>query len=205
MALSTYSDLKTSIANYLGRSDLTSQIPDFITLAEVRLSRELRIRQMLSNSTIATVGGTNTVSLPSDFLDLRDIYVDGNPRQPISYMTPAAFSRDAQPEFSGKPVYYTINATQFVLAPNPDTNYNIKVLYYAKPTVLSDSNTSNAFLANAPDALLYASLLEAEPYLMNDQRILVWSNLYSNALQALNTADEKSEFSGVPLTMSVSR
>ena len=77
------------------------------------------------------------------------------------------------------------------------------MLYYAKPNALSDSNTSNVFMANAPDALLYGALLEAEPYLMNDARLQVWSNLYSSAVTALNTSDENSEYSGIPLSMTV--
>jgi hypothetical protein len=77
------------------------------------------------------------------------------------------------------------------------------MLYFAKPTALSDANTSNVFMANAADALLYGALVEAEPYLMNDARIQVWSSYYQNALDSLNVADESSAYSGVPLTMSV--
>lgn len=203
MALATYSDLKTSIANYLGRSDLTSQIPDFISLAEIRLSRALRIRQMLKTVTAATTAGDPTVGLPSDFLQIRDIHISGNPRSPISYLSPSAFSRDSRADESGKPVFYTLRANEFELAPAPDTAYTLSMLYYAKPTVLSDANTSNIFLANAADALLYGALLEAEPYLMNDARLQVWSSLYNNAMEALNTSDDEAEYSGVPLTMTV--
>ena len=64
MSFATYSDLQTSIGNYLARSDLTSQIPDFITFAENRLRRELRIRQMLKSVTTATVSGDNTIEIP---------------------------------------------------------------------------------------------------------------------------------------------
>ena len=88
MSLSTYSDLQTSIANYLARSDLTSQIPDFITFAENRLRRELRIRQMLKSVTTATVSGDNTIEIPSDFLQARDFVVMTNPIQPLSYSSP---------------------------------------------------------------------------------------------------------------------
>jgi hypothetical protein len=77
------------------------------------------------------------------------------------------------------------------------------MLYYAKPDALSDSNASNVFMANAPDALLYGALVEAEPYLMNDARIQVWSSFYANAVTALNTSDENSEYSGIPLSMTV--
>lgn len=203
MALTTYSELKTSVANYLGRSDLTSQIPDFITLAEIRLNRSVRIRQMLKTATATTTAGDPTVGLPSDFLQMRDLYIAGNPRSPISYLSPSAFSRDARADESGKSVFYTLRAAEIVLAPYPDTAYTLTMLYYGKPTAMSDSVSSNEFMANCPDALLYGALLEAEPYLMNDARLQVWSSLYNNAVSSLNTSDDDAEYSGVPLTMSV--
>jgi hypothetical protein len=93
-------------------------------------------------------------------------------------------------------------ASEFQLAPVPDSAYTVKLLYYYAPTFLSDTNTSNAFIANAPDALLYASLLEAEPYLMNDSRINTWGTMYDRAISTLTKSDESSQYSGVPLSMS---
>lgn len=203
MSLTTYSELKTSVANYLGRSDLTSQIPDFITLAEIRLNRSVRIRQMLKTATATTTAGDSTVGLPSDFLQMRDLYVTGTPRTPMSYLSPSAFTRDARADETGRPGYYTLRAAEIVMAPYPDTAYTLTMLYYAKPTAMSDSVSSNEFLANCPDALLYGALLEAEPYLMNDARLQVWSSLYNNAVSSLNTSDDEAEYSGIPLTMSV--
>ena len=78
--LTNYSDLKTTVANYLGRSDLTSQIPDFISLAEIRLARELRIRQMLDTATATMSINDSTVGIPPDFLAMRDIFIDGGER-----------------------------------------------------------------------------------------------------------------------------
>ena len=199
MAYTTYSDLKTSVANYLGRSDLTSVIPDFISFAELRIGRELRTRQMLELTTIATTGGDSTVSLPSDFLEIKDLNIQGNPRTPLTYLSPSAFSRDARADESGKPFYYTILESEISLAPKPDTVYTIEILYYAKPAVLSAANASNVFLVNYPDALLYASLLEAEPYLINDARSQTWATLYDRAIQNISNADQNSEYSGVPL------
>ena len=203
MSLLNYSDLKTTVANYLGRSDLTAQIPTFITLAETRLARQLRLRQMLKVVTTQTTGGDGTVGLPSDFLTVRDFYVDVNPRQPLTYLSPSAFTRDARPHESGKPIFYTQRGLEFELAPKPDTSYTIVLLYYAKPDAMSDSNPSNVFMANCPDALLYGTLLEAEPYLMNDARLAVWTQLYANAVSSLAESDNSSEYAGVPLTMSV--
>lgn len=203
MAFTSYSDLKTTVANYLGRSDLTTQIPDFIRLAETRLARELRTRQMLKSATASMTGGDSKIALPTDFLEVRDLYIQGNPRVPVSYLSPSAFTRDARADESGKPVYYTVLASEFMFAPIADGTYTLEILYYAKPAVLSDSNSSNVFLANYFDALLYGALAEAEPYLINDARVQMWISMYDRAINNISTSDENSEYSGVPLQMKV--
>lgn len=203
MAYTNYSDLQASVANYLGRSDLTAVIPDFIRFAEIRMARDLRTRQMLKSATAPTVSGDGKVALPADFLEIRDLHIQGSPRFPLTYMSPSAFTRDAYADESGKPVNYTILSSEFLLAPMPDTNYTLEILYYAKPPVLSGSQPSNVFLANYPDALLYASLLEAEPYLINDARTQTWATLYDRAIGNIQNADQNSEYSGVPLQMRV--
>ena len=201
MAITTYSDLQTTVANYLARSDLTVQIPDFIRLAEIRLRRDLRIRQMMNAATTTTTGGDATVALPSDFLEVRDLVVQTNPVRPVNYISPSVFSRNARVTESGVPLDYTILATEFKFAPVPDTAYTLEIVYYAAPPYLTDSNTNNVFLSNCPDLLLYASLVEAEPYLMNDSRIQVWAGMYDRGVASLNTSDESAQYSGVPLTM----
>jgi hypothetical protein len=201
MSLSTYSDLQTSVANYLARSDLTSQIPDFITFAENRLRRELRIRQMLKSVTTATVANDSTVELPSDFLQVRDFVVVTNPLTPLSYSSPSSLSNDPRASEVGVPKSYTILANDFQMSPVPDAVYTVKLLYFAAPAYLSSSNTTNVFLTTAPDALLYASLIEAEPYLMNDARINTWGTMYDRAIASLAKSDEEGQYSGVPLAM----
>ena len=201
MAITTYAGLQTTVANYLARTDLTSQIPDFIRLAETRLRRDLRIRQMLKSATTQTTGGDATVALPSDFLEVRDLIVVANPVRPISYMSPSVFSRNARVTESGYPIDYTILATEFKFAPIPDTTYTLEILYYAAPEFLSGTNTSNVYLAVCPDLLLYGSLVEAEPYLMNDQRIQLWAGMYQKGVDAITTSDEQAQYSGVPLQM----
>lgn len=202
MALSSYSELKSTVASYLARNDLTAVIPDFIRLAEERLRRDLRIRQMLVVATANTTGGDSTVGLPTDFLEMRDIHVNLNPVVQLSYKAPNAFYSSGKSGLSGKPTEYTVLASEFQLAPIPDDSYTLQMLYYAKPALLSDSNASNVFLANCPDALLYASLGEAEPYLMNDARLQTWAALYERAITAINTSDQSSEYGGQPMSMS---
>lgn len=201
MSFSTYSELQTTIAGYLARTDLTTQIPDFIRLAELRLRRDLRIRQMLKSVTTATVAGDSTVELPSDFLDVRDFVVVGNPVQPLNYYSPSAFNRNTRTWESGKPVDYTVLALDFQLSPVPDSDYTVQLFYFAAPAFLSDTNTSNVFLANTPDALLYGALLEASPYLMDDARINTWGTMFDRAMASITRSDEKGQYSGVPLSI----
>ena len=201
MSFATYSDLQTSIANYLARSDLTSIIPDFITLAENRLRRELRIRQMLKSVTTSTVASDATVEIPSDFLEIRDFVVMTNPINPLSYSSPSSLSNDLRTSMVGVPKVYTILASEFQLTPAPDAVYTLKLLYYAAPAYLSGSNTTNTFLTAAPDGLLYGALVEAEPYLMNDARINTWGSMYDRAISSLTRSDEEGQYSGVPLSI----
>lgn len=205
MALSTYSDLKTTVANYLARSDLTSQIPDFITLAENRLRRDLRTRKMLKLVSASMTANDNTLSLPADFLQMREMHIASTPVYAVNYLNPSMFFRNARVTDTGVPREYTILDAEFQFAPIPDTNYSVRMLYYAAPTYLSDSNTSNVFLANYPDALIYGSLGEAEPYLMNDERLGTWAALYQRAVDSISSADDQDEYSAVPLTMTLAR
>lgn len=201
MAITSYSDLQTTIASYLARSDLTAMIPTFIDFAESRLSRELRTRQMLKNVTSPMVAGEAKVALPNDFLSIRDIFIQGNPRTGVTYFSPSSFTRETRADQSGKPIEYTIYGTDFVFSPIPDGAYTLELLYYARPSRLDEDTSSNVFLANYPDALLYASLLEAEPYLMNDTRVNTWGTMYDRAINSINSADDAGEYSGVPLAI----
>lgn len=198
----SYSALKTTVASYLARSDLTAMIPDFIRLAELRLQRDLRIRQMLTVAQATTTGGISTVGVPSDFLEMRDIHIVSNPVRTLSYEAPNSFYRNTRSAESGVPNSYTVLADDMQFAPIPDSTYTLQMLYYAKPPVLSDTNASNVFLANTPDALLYGALGEAEPYLMNDARLQVWAALYDRAVNSISVADQSSEYSGQPMSMS---
>ena len=201
MALTSYSDLTSTISSYLARSDLDSIIPTFVALAEQRLRRELRIRQMLKSVTTSTVSGDATVEIPSDFLEIRDFVVMTNPIQPLSYSSPSSLSNDPRTSEVGVPKSYTILASEFQVAPAPDGVYTLKLLYYSAPAYLSNSNVSNVFLTTAPDGLLYGALVEAEPYLMNDARINTWGSMYDRAISSLTKSDENTQYSGVPLSI----
>ena len=192
MAFTNYTDLKATVADYLARSDLTTQIPDFIQLAENRLRRDLRARFMLKVVTTTTTAG----ALPSDFLAMRGLYLQTTPVSTIEYLSNPSFFTNARTTESGVPTKYTVLATEFQFAPIPDSTYTLNMLYYAAPPYLSSSVSSNVFLANCQDLLLYATLGEAEPYLMNDARVQTWAALYDRGVNSLTAADDSSEYTG---------
>ena len=205
MAFTSYTTLKSTIADYLARSDLTTQITDFVRLAEERLRRELRIRPMLKVATANTTANDSTVSLPSDFLAMKDLHIDGNPVKVLQFQNTSNFFRNSRSSDKGVPTMYTLLGSEFQFAPYPDAVYTLRMVYYHKPDFLSDSNASNLFLANCPDLLLYGALAEAEPYLMNDERIQTWASLYDRGLASLRASDDDSEYPSSPMSITLSK
>ncbi len=187
MAFTNYSAFVTTVENYLARTDLTSVIPDFVQMAQLRMSRDLRTEAMLKVAT--TTPSDNKVAFPTDFLELREMHFQGNPPIILEYQSPDLFFRNGQTSLSGRSHYFTMLGTEFQFAPSQNSDYTIQILYYAQPTFISSTTSSNLFLAYYPDALLYATLAEAEPYLLNDARIATWSALYDRAIANIKTSD----------------
>lgn len=200
MALGTFTELKDAIADWLDRSDLTARIPDFIALAEARINRELRIRPMEVRSTMYATVDQQYFNLPGGYIQMRNIQLNTNPTTPLEYITPEMLDRLYGSTTTGKPRAYTLIGDEIQLAPIPDSAYQIEMAFYEKFTALGDGTsgtvTSNWLTKNAPDILLYGSLMEAEPFIKNDERIPVWLNGYSNAIDKLQKADQRDRHSG---------
>lgn len=194
MALSNYAELKTSVADWLNRSNLTNQIPDFITLAEAQMRRRLRRKTVRASTTFTS----DSYTLPSDCAELRSVRLVTSQTfrdTPIEIGTPEILAKHrAHLPVTGRPRFGSIVAGKLLLAPAPDTTYNAEITYFQKITPLSDSNTTNAALTDAPDLYLYGALLEAAPYLQDDERIPIWQSRFNSALEELNTAREREEF-----------
>lgn len=196
MALSTYTELKASIADWLNRSDLTSTIPDFISLAEAQVERTLRTRQMISRNDLTLT--TEYGSIPSDYLESKSLKLTStNPQTPLSFLTIDAMDEQASHyTASGRPRFFTVVGDQFRIKPTPDGTYTAELTYYAKLAKLSSSVATNWLLTSSPDVYLYGSLLQAAPYLQDDARIQVWATLYERALNDLQVADDRGATSG---------
>jgi len=200
-AFTSYANLKTNIADYLARQDLTDKIPMFISLAEKRLNRDLRLRQTLQQSTYTMDSGYN-VPTPADFLEMKDIHLDGNPVINLNFLTVSQFYRRSGGSSSeGVPVNYTLVSDNFVLAPRPTGSTTVNMTYYKIPQPLSDENGSNEYLEVCPDLILYASLAESAPFLMDDPRLATWDGLYKSGLASITKSDEQSEFPAQPLAV----
>lgn len=195
MALDTYANLKTAIADFLDRDDLTSQIDDFIDLAEARHKREVRIREQVERSQ-ATIN-TRYTALPNDFLQMRTLRLLTSP---VVSLIQVSFDemnrlRIESDVCTGRPSYFAIHE-EIEVDIVPDQDYTAEMIYWGEFTPLDGTNTTNSLLDRAPDLYLYGALLAAEPFLMNDERIQVWANFYGDALTSLNQADRDSRHSG---------
>lgn len=201
MSLSTYSAMKTAIANWLDRSDLTAYIADFITLAEERIWRTLRVKaqETALNSTISS----GVIAVPADYVELKFAYIDGAPTRNLERVAlEEIYTRYPTRSTTGKPSYIAREGDNFIFGPYPDSTYTVKGIYYAKLAALSNSNTSNWLTTSAPSLLLFGSLCEAAPFVVDDMRVPVWEAKFQQALREAQRADSREGLRGSAITMS---
>ena len=200
MALSTYSEIKSTIADYLNRADLTAVLPSFVTLAEAKFNRELRTRDMLVQA--QETSSNQYVSLPTDFLQHYSLELDAASAQPpMDYIGPQeAKVLKAQNRTASTTYYYTVIDGAFEIIPAPGSDLDLRMVYYAKIPALSDSNTTNWLLTKSPDLYLYSALLEAAPYLKDDDRVQLWAAARQQVMDAMNLESERAMRSSIQLT-----
>jgi len=199
MAISTYSELQTAVANWLDRDDLTARIPEFIALAEARFNRVLRLRSMEAKYTANTVAAQRNLALPASYIQMRNFQVNTSPLTTLSYVTPEIYDRLWGGSTQGTPKFYTILANEVSLGPIPASVQEVEMLFYKKFDNLSVSTTTNWLITNAPDIYLYGSMLEAEPFIMNDERVPLWAQALQQGISDLQEQDNKDRHSGSAL------
>ena len=190
----TYSSLVENIQSYLERTDQATldKIPTFIMLAEQVMAADLKF---LGNLTVATsnmVQGENIIDKPARWRKTVSMNVTVNGvRQPI-FLRKYEYLREYWPDPSQQDVpffYCDYDYTHWMIAPTPDDDYAYEVLYYERVQPLDATNQSNWFTEYAPQALLYGSLLQAMPFLKNDERIPMWQAQYEQIMNVLKTED----------------
>lgn len=194
MALDSYSGLQTAIQNELHRADLASFVPDWITLAESRINKHLRVRAM-ETSTASTMA-SGVIAVPSNYRSLKDAYISStNPyvgldRKTANWIYNNYPSRTA----TSQPGFIAREGSNFIFGPYPDSNYVVTLVYWATLTPLSTS--TNSVFNSYPGLWLFGALCESAPWLKADSRIPVWEAKFQDLLKQVQDEDDDEFLSG---------
>jgi hypothetical protein len=193
-AVMTYDSLVNDIKLYLERTDeqTVAQIPRFIMLTEQIIASQIKFLGNLIVQESAMVSDEPTIAKPARWHKTvsMNVVVDGN-RQPV-FLRKYEYLRNFWPNATetGVPQFYAdYDYTHWLVAPTPSESYNFEVVYYERTQPLDSTNQTNWFTQYAPQALLYGSLLQAMPYLKNDERIPIWQQQYEAAMAILKSED----------------
>lgn len=198
----TFTTLKQDVQRYLERGDTLAsdpivfeQIPRLINLAERRIARELKIQGFINVVTAQLLADNPVVTKPDRWRDTVSMFIGtgtNNDTRSALFTRSYDYLRSYWPDATqtGEPLFYSdYDYNHWLVAPTPDADYPIEILYYQLPPLLDEEAQTNWLTENAPEILLYATLLEATPFLKNDERIPVWQNMYDRAAAMLNGED----------------
>ncbi len=188
MSITTYAELKTELAAWAHRDDLTAKLTDFIMLAEQPILRELKLRV---NEAVATGTTTsNTITLPAGLGRIVRLEIDHDShRYALDYVSPGI--EDTTTALSRG---YTVQDGAIRLIRAPAAEYSYSLHYIPNLTPLSDAEPTNWVLANSPDVYLYGSLVQLALYSQNDELSARFGPLYGGAMEKLKAIDEAKRF-----------
>jgi len=198
MAIASYADLQTSIANFLARDDLTAQIPNFIQLAEARINRELETREQEKRVQATLVAGDEYIALPTDLREVREVKLNTSPLTVLSYASPTGLDTQYSSNGQGKPQGYSIVGKEMKVRPVPDSGYTMEIIYIGNVDTLSDVSTPTLFI-RSPDLYLYGALTEAYVYLLDEQRAAQYDEKFTRAINEVRMDEERSHYGTGPL------
>lgn len=199
MALITnYSTLKTEVANFAARSDLTADIPLMISLAETRIYREMRVTEM--ETALSSTISSGVIAVPTGFVEAKKFYIDGSPVQELERMSlDQLYVKYPTRSACGKPHFFAEEGGNFIFGPYPDSDYTVKGVYYKQLDPLSDSNTSNWLITKFQDGILFGALLETALFVQNDAEAQKFATLFDRAKADYIRADKRRHSSGSTL------
>jgi len=200
MAISTYAELKTAMDNWLARTDLQSRTPEFIALAEARISREVESLNQEKRVTATLVADDEYVSLPTDVRKIIGVRLNTNPITTLRYLVPGAIDREYPSTGTGKPRVYTVVGSEIYFRPPPDSGYTAEISYVGGIDALTSDSQTNTFLLRHPDLYLHGSLAEAYGFLMDEARQVHHDQIFTRVLQAVQTDEDRVKYGGSPLT-----
>lgn len=181
MALATYSDLKASVADFLNRTDLTSQIADFIALAEADINSHFDLRTVESDVTLTATSGSRFIALPAGFREAQNLWINWSygRGEPLRFVVPELLQVST---VQGIPLAWCIDGTNIAFERPFNEAYTL-TLRMTSGVALSDANPTNLILTNYPNVYLYGALKEAAPYLRDADLMAMYDAKYSEAIQ----------------------
>lgn len=199
--IETYDGLKDYITAYLELSEESQgNIPTAIRMAEYRFNRVLTTPDHEVTGSITTVAGADSVALPAGFRQLRDAWVESDPVQRLSLLSPSVVRRSYVGQ-SGVPLAAAVMNGAMLLGPVPDAVYTVGLTYLAKLAYLSDGNPSNWLLADHADVYVLGTLLHCEGFEANDSRIPGIKSLLDEALAEINAQGNRYRYAGSPVRL----
>lgn len=197
MSITTYAELQTAAANWLDRTDLTARIPEFIAMGEAELNRRLRAPDMLTKDDAFSITG-QYVALPTGIIEVVRFSISTSPVVNLEFVPPTVMAQMREGyTASGKPWAYSVVGGNFEFLPTPDATYTASILYYQRLDGLATTDP-NWLLTAHPDIYLFATLVQAEPYLKNDERIMVWRGQLEKALEQLRVMNDRKRTGTTP-------
>ena len=191
MSITSYTELQTAVGNWIHRSDLAAQIPDFITLAEVMMNGDLKSRSQEMRMTLTCDTSSRLITLPTDMLEMRRLtLMSADPVRVLEYKSPEQLIADSTYiTGAAMPDSFTVVAGSIEFNSIPDSAYPVELIYQQRLPALSNSNTTNWLLTNWPNAYLFGTLLQSAPYTQDTAQIEVWQRAYQDAIDTVNTID----------------
>lgn len=196
MSISNYTELKAAVADWLNRDDISdARISEFVAMAENRIFKQLRIKELETSATL-TIDSVGKAALPADHLEPKDVlWAD----KPLTRVSLTQFYTNGYVQ--GTPVYFAREGNSLKFWPTPvEGATDGRLIYYARPTNLSDIQLTNDLFALSPELYLFGALLAGGTYLgMPQEKIALWASSFDEALNSLIKQSRQADVSGATM------
>ena len=186
MSITNYTELQTAIENWLDNTDHTARVPEFIALAEARITDDITTVELHVTTTLTVDSASE--ALPTDYKGMIRMKLNGT-YPPLDYIPPDSFHARYAANETGRPIAYTIEGNSIYFAPQPDESYTATYTYKAKPDIATD--TTNRLLTINPNLYLFASLVEGFGYIQDTESEAKYETKYQRALDGINASEQE--------------
>ena len=197
MGLANHTDLLAAVANWTGRADLTSRIPEGIVLAEAKMNRRLREKDMVTKNATFSING-EYVAVPASFGGVKHFHLNTDPRVALDYMPDQLMTSKYAADQTGQPEKYNVQGGNFRFGPRPGATYTATLVYYLKVPALTGTGSAsvNWMMTDHPDAYLYGCLAEMAGFAQNYQEVSAWTDAMYRVIDEIKKASNRDSYGG---------